>query len=86
MTRQRIRGWVGHSPRGECGLKYSVSVTIRIAAGHSPRGECGLKYYQKYMLHHSRGHSPRGECGLKFSADTKPAYVNLVIPLAGNVD
>ena len=33
----------GHSPRGGCGLKSSVSVPPLAQSSHSPRGGCGLK-------------------------------------------
>ena len=35
--------FLGHSPRGECGLKSMVKERISSQHGHSPRGECGLK-------------------------------------------
>ena len=34
----------GHSPQGECGLKFTVSDGWRGNPGHSPQGECGLKF------------------------------------------
>ena len=33
----------GHSPRGECGLKYMYFHGRNQLNSHSPRGECGLK-------------------------------------------
>ena len=33
----------GHSPHGECGLKFTQQEIDYISAGHSPHGECGLK-------------------------------------------
>ena len=33
----------GHSPHGECGLKYEDFDLPARRVGHSPHGECGLK-------------------------------------------
>ena len=34
----------GHSPQGECGLKFLCSMEEHYESSHSPQGECGLKY------------------------------------------
>ena len=33
----------GHSPQGECGLKFFVSKETGECFGHSSQGGCGLK-------------------------------------------
>ena len=57
----------GHSPQGECGLKFRLSQRRRGGTRrHSPQGECGLKYFFERVPLKFRSHSPQGECGLKF--------------------
>ena len=38
-----IAKYMGHSLRGECGLKYVFTPPVVTYLGHSLRGECGLK-------------------------------------------
>ena len=40
----------GHSPQGECGLKFQDAADFGQADGHSPQGECGLKFHVAYRF------------------------------------
>ena len=59
---------LGHSPHGECGLKFTHSLSCQIHSwGHSPHGECGLKSVPLARPNSAPlCHSPHGECGLKY--------------------
>ena len=60
------RAVIGHSPHGECGLKYLHQLDgRRMSARHSPHGECGLKLRGVFGKMRLPSHSPHGECGLK---------------------
>ena len=42
---------LGHSPYGECGLKFIYETEEYHEKRHSPYGECGLKSYVSQELH-----------------------------------
>ena len=66
-TAERIARYMrGHSPHGECGLKFAERLVLpSVLPSHSPHGECGLKSIVPPFPAKSSGHSPHGECGLK---------------------
>ena len=50
----------GHSPHGECGLKFDGKRDVNAHhRGHSPHGECGLKFTQQEIDYISADVTPR---------------------------
>ena len=75
----------GHSPHGECGLKYVHRGLELGRDGHSPHGECGLKSVHPFAVEPLRGrHSPHGECGLKYVRESRLQGARYVTPRMGS--
>ena len=81
------RDLLGHSPQGECGLKFKKQAGGgRETARHSPQGECGLKFlfFRAVVLFHPS--LPARGVWIEMSDSGVSPKIALVTPRKGSVD
>ena len=76
---------LGHSPHGECGLKFHRYAGMATRRRHSPHGECGLKYHPFVQIRHAGLSLPARGVWVEISGRTHILPSAPVTPRTGSV-
>ena len=73
----------GHSPQGECGLKFDIPRVFVNVVWSLPARGVWIEIYSPTYCQARAGHSPQGECGLKFLTPPGITHAKESLPARG---